>query len=394
MEQVAQPRRRLVSIDAYRGFVMFLLLGEMFRFDTLAKAFPENSFFKFLALNQSHVEWLGCTLHDLIQPSFSFLVGVSLAFSLAARSTLQSPLRIALHAFWRAFVLIALGIFLRSKNGFQTNYTFEDTLTQIGLGYGFLYLLSRTSIRIQVLALVLILVGYWSLFATYPLPGENFDWSKTGVKPDWSHNLSGFEAHWNKNTNPAWAFDVWFLNLFPRAKPFLYNGGGYATLSFIPTLATMLLGLLAGQLIRMEMSEWKKVGWLILAAIGSLAIGWGLEKAGVCPIVKRIWTSSWVLYSGGWCFLFMAVFQALCEAARFHRWAFPLVEIGSNAIAAYVMDGLIASWISAAWRRHMGTENLRIFGLEYESFFLGTLSILTLWLILFWMYRRKLFIKI
>ena len=80
----------------------------------------------------------------------------------------------------------------------------------------------------------------------YPLPPSDFDYAKVGVPPDWPYHYTGLAAHWNKNSNLAWAFDTWFLNLFPRAKPFLFNGGGYATLSFIPTLGTMILGLIAG----------------------------------------------------------------------------------------------------------------------------------------------------
>ena len=131
--------RRLASVDAYRGFVMFLMMAEVLRLGKVAAAFPENALWKCLAYHQTHVEWVGCSLHDLIQPSFSFLVGVALPFSLASRAARgQSRGRMFLHAVWRAFVLIALGILLRSTGGPRTNYTFEDTLTQIGLGYVFL----------------------------------------------------------------------------------------------------------------------------------------------------------------------------------------------------------------------------------------------------------------
>ena len=136
----------------------------------------------------------------------------------------------------------------------QTYFTFEDTLTQIGLGYFFLFLLGLVRPRwLWWVAVAVLLVGYWAAFALYPLPGPEFDYQAVGVSADWAaNNFSGFAAHWNKNTNFAWAFDRWFLNLFPREKPFLFNGGGYATLSFIPTLATMILGLIAGGWLREE----------------------------------------------------------------------------------------------------------------------------------------------
>src|SRR5262249_47826652 len=153
-----------------------------------------------------------------------------------------TPGLMTLHAVWRAFVLVALGIFLRSLRSTQTYYTFEDTLTQIGLGYVFLFLLGFRSVTEQWLALVLILVGYWGAFALYPLPGSDFDWQAVDVPAGWPHHPAGFAAHWDKNSNLAWAFDTWFLNLFPRQETFVANRGGYATLSFIPTLGTMILG--------------------------------------------------------------------------------------------------------------------------------------------------------
>ena len=219
---VAEPAKptkapeRLASIDAYRGFVMFLMMGEVLELRKIAEAFPNSDLWQFLARQQDHVEWTGCTLHDMIQPSFSFLVGVALPFSLANREKSgQSKVAMSIHAFWRAFVLVALGIFLRSVNKEQTNFTFEDTLTQIGLGYGFLFLLGFRSVRTQIITLIVILVGYWGAFAYYtPPPG--FDATKVGVPDGWPHLLSGFPSHWNKNSNPAWLFDTWFLNLFPR----------------------------------------------------------------------------------------------------------------------------------------------------------------------------------
>jgi len=124
------------------------------------------------------------------------------------------------------------------------------------------------------------------------------------------HHQSGLATHWDKNSNLAWAFDTWFLNLFSRPRPFTHNGGGYATLSFIPTLATMILGLLAGGSLRRTGPGRAKSLWLCTAGAIGLAAGWGLDELGICPVVKRIWNPSWVLYSGGWCFLFLAAFYA------------------------------------------------------------------------------------
>lgn len=386
---------RLASIDAYRGFVMFLMMAESLRLCELSKHLPESKVWSFLCFHQSHVEWVGCSLHDLIQPSFSFLVGVALPFSLAARRARGESVGIlTAHAFWRAFVLVALGVFLRSVGRGQTYFTFEDTLSQIGLGYGFLFVLGLTSVRWQSAAFGLILLGYWLAFLAYPLPGENFDWSTVGVQPDWVHNASGLAAHWNKNTNLAWAFDTWFLNLFPREKPFTNNGGGYATLSFIPTLGTMILGLIAGGWLRDRAARPKLVPRLLVAGIVGLGLGWVCDWSGICPNVKRIWTPTWVLFSGGWCFLLTAGFHVLLDRFRLHILFFPLLVIGMNSIAAYCLEGLCGGFVHSALTRHLGTSLWGTLGEPYEPLLHGAAALLVLWLILLWMYRRKLFLKI
>src|SRR2546426_1277548 len=265
-ESIVSPPTRQISVDVYRGFVMFLMMAEVLHLSRVSKALPGNHFWQFLSYHQSHVEWIGCSLHDLIQPSFSFLVGVALPFSIASRMAAgQSRARLIRHSVWRALLLITLGIFLRSLNRPQTYFTFEDTLTQIGLGYAFLSLLGFRPVREQWAAMVVILVAFWAAFALYPLPGPDFDWAAVGVPKDWPHLLTGFEAHWNKNSNFAWAFDVWFLNLFPRERPFLYNDGAWSTLSFIPTLGTMILGLIAGGVLRSDRPAPARLRWFMAA---------------------------------------------------------------------------------------------------------------------------------
>src|SRR3954452_10817401 len=177
--------KRVVSLDAYRGLVMFLMMAELLQLPWLARHFPGSAFWQLVGFHTQHVEWTGCSLHDLIQPSFSFLVGVALPFSVASRLARgQSFPRMFGHALWRSLLLVALGVFLRSVGRPQTNFTFEDTLTQIGLGYPFLFLLGFASRRVQGAALVLILVGYWAAFALFPLPGPDFDYPAVGVPKD------------------------------------------------------------------------------------------------------------------------------------------------------------------------------------------------------------------
>lgn len=192
--------------------------------------------------------------------------------------------------------------------------------------------------------------------------------------------MSGFPAHWNKKSNPAWAFDVWFLNLFPRSEPFRDNGEGYATLSFIPTLATMILGLIAGGILKRERPPWFKFAWLLVAGTISLALGWGLGELGICPVVKRIWTPSWVLFSGGICLFSLAFFWAVIDWLGWGLWSFPLRVIGANSIAAYCLSHLIEGFISDSFKTHLGLNVFNLLGAAYAPFLQGVAVLLVLWL--------------
>jgi len=387
--------KRIASVDVYRGLVMLLMMAEVLSFKRVSDTLPNSSFWKFMAYNQDHVAWTGCSLHDLIQPSFSFLVGVAVPFSIAGRlakgATFNALLR---HTIVRSFILIVLGIFLRSMGAKHTYFTFEDTLTQIGLGYTFLFLLGFCSTRTQIITLVCILASYWALFAFYPLPNASFDYTSAGVTANWEHNFNGFAAHWNKNTNAAWAFDKRFLNLFPREHPFTNNEGGYATLSFIPTLGTMILGLFAGTILKQDHIAATRVKWFVYTGIGLLLSGLIIHFTGINPIVKRIWTPAWVLFSGGCCFLLLAFFYSVIDVYKYRKWSFPLMVIGMNSIAAYVMAHTITSFIKSSFSIHLGQHYNQVFGEAYASLVSGGLVLLVDFLILYWMYKRKIFLKI
>ena len=370
-------------------------MAEVLRLSKVAEYFPESTLWAFLDFQQSHVPWVGCSLHDLIQPSFSFLVGVALPYSIASRASKQQNTGIMwMHTIRRSLTLILLGIFLRSMHSEQTNFTFEDTLTQIGLGYPFLFALGFARERVQWITLGVILVAYWLAFAFYPLPGPHFDWSQTGNTPDWEHNLRGFAAHWNKNTNIAWAFDKWFLNLFPRPEPFQFNGGGYSTLSFIPTLGTMILGLIAGQWLKTAHSSASFLKKMAIAAAVSFALALILNFTGINPIVKKIWTPAWTLFSGGWCFLLLAGFYFIADVKQKQRLFFPLVVIGTNSIVAYVMAETIVSFIDSSFRINVSQQYDMIFGQGYQPLVRGFIILAVEWAILNWLYVRKIFIRI
>jgi predicted acyltransferase len=386
---------RLASIDAFRGLVMFLMLAEVMRLWTVHDAFPGSRFWAIVAFNTEHVPWQGCSLHDLIQPAFSFLVGAAMPFSIASRRARGETFRrMLVHAVWRSVVLILLGIFLRSLERPQTYWTFEDTLTQIGLGYTFLFLLAFAPLRLQAGVFALLLLGFWAAFVLYPLPPPTFDYTQVGVPANWPHLYSGFLAHFNKNSNLSWAFDVWFLNLFPRESPFRFNEGGWSTLSFIPTLATMMLGLWSGEWLKTARTSAEKFKGLVVAGIALAAAGLLLQWLHICPIVKRIWTSSYTLYSGGLVILILAALYGAVEIKGWRRWVFPLLVIGANSIAIYVLSWTVEDFVSGAIVRHAGHAPFLVFGPPFEPVLRGMGVLLIFWLVLYWMYRRKIFLKI
>lgn len=404
---------RVASIDIYRGMVMFLMLAEVLQLPKLRQVFSGDNTIgqiaEWIRFHTSHVAWAGCSLHDLIQPSFSFLVGTAMSFSLASRIARgDSRWQLFRHAILRSVILVFLGIFLRSLGKPSTNFTFDDTLTQIGLGYWALFLISLLPTRGVLIALAAILIGTWGIFVLYPAPAADFPYSQVGVPESWSEFYrEGFSVHFNKNSNAAWAFDRWWMNLFPREKPFEYSGGGYATLSFIPTLATMVLGLLAGRLLQSPLPFARKNLVFACTGAGLMATAWLLDWTLVCPIVKRIWTPAWTLWSGGICLLWLGALHWIADQKGIQRWAFPFIVIGANSIVAYVLSWTLEKPTHDAFLRHFGSwlqtlseliQSILGAGKEQvpmiQELLLGGCTLIVFWLILYWLYTKRVFVKI
>jgi heparan-alpha-glucosaminide N-acetyltransferase len=420
-------RQRLWSLDAFRGATMLLLVSKIdSAVRPIADAFPDSKFWQDAKFHTSHMPWIGASLWDMIQPSFMFMVGVAMAFSYAKREEKgQSYWRMLFHAFLRSILLILLGVFLRSQGSHGgLNWTFDDVVTQIGLGYFFVFLLWKTPTWVKASAVLVVLAIYWGLFAFWPLPSETeaTRWlAKDDVKQEVV--LTGFEAHWSKNANPAHYFDRWFMNQFPRPlnsegqRPaFEKSSGGYHTLNFIPAAITMLLGLMAGELLRGPRKPWAK--WAILVAAGALLAlaGYGLDQAGVCPIVKRIWTPTWTLWSGGVCILILAGFYLLFDLLPLKYLAYPLVVVGANSLLVYCIGWLVTGQILHYWKlvfpgdpdvfhralAYYDRQATAYFpdyalGQNLEAFvpLAHTIAItLTVWIICAWLYRQRCFIRI
>ena len=155
----------------------------------------------------------------------------------------------------------------------------------------------------------------------------------------------------------------------------------------------MILGLVAGRWLRASAPRIPMQRLLIAGVIG-VAAGLLLHFTGICPVVKRIWTPSWTLFSGGLCFLFLAAFSWVIEVKGYRKWAFPLVVIGMNSIAAYLIAHMFERFVFSSFRIHLGPNAFNFLGAGLEPFLLGLAVLSTFWLMLFWMYRRKLFLKI
>lgn len=399
MESRTSPEskpNRLVSIDVYRGIVMFLIGLRLLELDEVAKHFPHSAVWQFLGFHSSHVTWVGCSLNDLIHPSFAFLTGAALVFSVSSRvakgQTMHSMFG---HALWRSLVLILLGIFLRSQGRPITNWTFEETLTQTGLGYMAVFALAFCRVRTRWSWFAVILVGYWLLYALYPTVPPHADPTAFNIPEDWSRDFTGFYAHWNHNRNVGWSFDIWLMNQFPRVRPYVGYLGGYATLNFIPTIATMILGLMAGTWLRQGQANPR---WVLrrFASVGMacLAGAFALHFGGVCPILKRLWTPAWVFFSGGCCFLILAALYQVIDVKQWRRWSFLFLVIGMNSLAFYVMRHTLDLWMAETLQRHFGERVFLIFGEELKPVLIGSVSLMLLCLVVLWMHRRRIYLRV
>jgi predicted acyltransferase len=318
------PSRRVLSIDALRGFDMFWILGG----DSLAQALKEMSAGRegifsdagnFVGQQLEHVEWAGFRFYDLIFPLFVFIVGVSLVFSLTR--LVEQEGRAAAHrrVFRRFVILFALAlIYSGGVSKLWPDIRLLGVLNRIALCYLFASLLFLNfRLRGLIIAWVSLLVGYWALMTFVPVPEVGAGVFEPGKNlSNWidSQYLPG--KKWNGTWDPE------------------------GLLSTLPAIGTCLLGVLAGLLLKdSRVAPQQKSVWLI--GVGALMVGagslWGLQF----PVVKKIWTSSFVLVAGGYSAMLLGVFHQVIDVWGRSRWATPLLWIGANAITLYFADSII-----------------------------------------------------
>jgi predicted acyltransferase len=346
---------RLVSVDALRGFDMFWILGAdalMLSFGTLSHFAPVRA----VSAQLEHKDWAGFAFYDLIFPLFVFIVGVSLVFSLTGLLARESRPTAVKRILRRALLLFALGVFY---NGGLTqpwpDVRLVGVLQRIAIAYaatGLLFCFLRP--RTLAVVTVAILIGYWAAMTFIPIrdiqltdPALIARWpdlaldekgrvQRNDVRPLFNAMEPTLTARFEPGLNVADHLD--FRVVPGRMYDRYYDPEGL--LSSFPAIATCLLGVFAGlRLQRTDLNEKKRVSGLIIAGISALAVGWiwHLEF----PVIKKIWTSSYVLVAGGWSFLLLALFYYVVDVRRWRGWCQPFVWIGMNPITLYLLSAVV-----------------------------------------------------
>ncbi|HYB91686.1 MAG TPA: heparan-alpha-glucosaminide N-acetyltransferase domain-containing protein [Candidatus Binataceae bacterium] len=359
---------RLASLDALRGFDMFWIIGAASLVTGLRNV-SNRGVIRFVADQLEHSAWAGFHFEDLIFPLFIFIVGISTVFSLT-RSIEQAGRNAALkRIFRRAVLLYLLGILY--YGGFSTplrDIRLLGVLQRIALCYFFSALLfCYVPPRRLIAVCVLLLIGYWALMTFVPVPGAgsgNFAEGK---------NLANYIDH----------------QYLPLRK---YDGDHdpEGLLSTLPAVATCLLGVFAGLLLASKtMSDRAKVTYLAGAGVAAIALGWlwGLQF----PVIKKIWTSSYVLVAGGYSAILMALFYQVLDVWKYQKWAQPFIWIGMNPITIYMAVNLVD--FGAIAKLFVGGDINRYFGAYGYLVIVAMSMTLELWLVYF-LYRRRIFLRL
>lgn len=374
--------QRVVAIDALRGFDMFWITGGqqvVLTFVSMVAAIFKTPEPAWLKHQLEHVKWSGTTVWDsftawdLIMPLFLFVVGAAMPFSFARRKELgQSNSQLYFKIIRRTVILFILGMACQGHLldfDLTTLHVFSNTLQAIAIGYLIAAIVMlNVGVVGQVIFASVMLVGYWLLLRFVPLA---------------DHGAGSLEP----KANVAYAVEQFVTGRFIDGTNPPYTW----VLSGMTFSATVLLGVFAGHVLRSRLPAWGRVGTLMLLGAACLAGGWAWAELLGFPIIKHIWTSSMVLWAGGWSYLLLALFYLVIDVIGFRRWAFPFIVIGLNAIVTYVAwEGFIpfpdiAKHLVGGLARHLGPAGP--FAIAFTAFMLG-------WLVLYDLYRRKIYLRL
>jgi len=352
--------KRLISLDAFRGWTMFWIVGGG-AIMTGLQALGHNPVIDTIVYQLNHTPWQGLRYYDLIWPSFMLMTGVSLPFSYAKRSLTQTHREIFLRVARRALVLFLLGSIRESVN-LKHPYLVElsSALQPIGIAYFCAFLLVRKSWRFQAAVGASILAGYALLLAFVPVPGVP-------------------AGSYQQGKNLVAAADIAVLGR-------THEEGWGTVLSTIPTIATTILGLLIGELLRSNGPQKTKVRIMALAGVSCVVLGLAMDP--IVPVIMKLWTTSYGLASAGWACLLFLVFYVVVDVCGYRKWTFPFVVIGMNAVTVYMGRTLVPLG------RIVGifTEGPAAVMGSFGPLFQAAALLVVEWLILYWMYKRKIFL--
>jgi predicted acyltransferase len=352
----SQPR--YLALDAYRGFIMLILVSGGFGLAELAQRRPE---FLGIARQFDHMPWEWITFWDLIQPAFMFMVGVAMPFALARRVELgATKSQLFWHVVVRSFRLILMSQILMSISAGKMHFQLINVLAQIGITYFLCYLIMQLRFRWQVVIAVGLLVGYWALFVAFP----------------------GTEGPFmSKTTNIGAVIDT---HVFGHQ-----NDDYWTTINFVTSTVTTLFGVWTGQLLKSNKSHNAKMRIIAIWAVACLAVGYAIHPWN--PIIKRICTTSFTLYSAGWVLLMLLAFYWLVEVMGYRKWTFPLVVVGANPIFIYSVDNVLRGWLDRA----VGVFTLRFTWLgDFAPVAQSCAVLLVMWYLCYWLYQRKIWFKL
>ncbi|MFI5128432.1 MAG: acyltransferase family protein [Chitinophagales bacterium] len=362
----ANINKRLICVDALRGFDMLWIIGGGDVIIALAKAHP-NNFLNGLAEHFAH-QWGRFHFYDIIMPLFMFIVGVVMPVAFKTRLDRgDSKKQIYAHVLRRVIRLYILGLIASGHLlTFDINkiHLWTDTLHAIAVGYLVSsVLLLELNLKWQIGITAFLLSLYWVVIAFIPVPG---------------YPAGMFEP----TINLPLYVDNRVLGHFQEGEGWTY------ILTNMTFVCSVMLGVFAGKILMSAQGEKKKAAQLALIGVGCLAAGkiWGIWF----PIIHHLWTSTLVLYAGGWSFLLLALFYLVIDVWGYKKWAFPFVVIGMNAIAVYVATHLfhftlIGSVFVGGLAQWLGPWN---------EFVQELAALIVIWLILYWMYRKKTFVKV
>jgi heparan-alpha-glucosaminide N-acetyltransferase len=362
---------RLMSLDAYRGFIMLAMVSAGLGTSQLRG----DPTWGGLANQLEHLKWEGCTFWDLIQPSFMFMVGVAMPFAFARRKEMGESWTLQfLHVIKRCILLCLIGIAMDSFAKTVVTVQFIRVLQQIAIGYFIAFLVLHLGPKGQALAAFALLALHTFAF-----------WSYSGSEAwSWANRESNFGRELDRRMH-AFFVGLGYLQAMPLSS------GHYVTFNAISSAGTILIGVLAGELLKCSWSPGRKA--LILAIDGAILFGTG-ELLRLCglPQVKRIWTASFALYAAGWTCWMMCVFYVVIDIIGWRKWAFPFVVVGVNSIFIYVSAGILNGTIRDLLKP-VTYYQLRDLG-PWAPVVLATLVMCVQWLLCLFLYRQRIFFKV